>query len=64
VNTFRRFHAKYRNRDDEDLLSDLEIERLMRLWVRVNLGSDMSSAGYFNGVQLNNNADIVKISQT
>jgi hypothetical protein len=64
VNAFRRFHAKYRNRDDENLLSDLEIERLMRLWVRVNLGIDMSSAGYFNGVQLNNNADIVKTTQT
>lgn len=64
VNAFRRFHAKYRNRDDEELLSDLEIERMMRLWVRVHLGSDMSSAGYFNGVQLNTNADIVITSQS
>mmetsp|Transcript_4987 Transcript_4987/g.7365 ORF Transcript_4987/g.7365 Transcript_4987/m.7365 type:complete len:279 (-) Transcript_4987:35-871(-) len=58
VGAFRRFFSKYRDGNDEYPLSDLEIERLMRQWARQK-GSDMSSAGYFIGWQLDSQADIV-----
>ena len=60
ANAFRRFYSKYRSRDNEEYpLSGLEIERLMRAWGRQNGNYEMTSAGYFGGVQLKKDADIV-----
>jgi hypothetical protein len=71
--SFRRYYAKYRNIDESSnsmtnndqsmLVTDLEIERLMRSWNRQS-GSraDMSRAGFFTGVQLNKAADITSTS--
>ncbi len=55
---FRRFNAKYRVENDEYPLTDLEIERLARAWNRMQGNDDMSSAGFFTGIKINNQADI------
>ena len=58
--SFRRFYSKYRYTNSSQDLNDLEIERLMRSWnMRLGSKEDMSRAGFFLGVQLNKNADIV-----
>ena len=54
---FRRFNAKYRVENDEYPLTDLEIERLARAWNRMQGNDDMSSAGFFTGIRINNQAD-------
>lgn len=54
---FRRFNAKYRVENDEYPLTDLEIERLARAWNRMQGNDDMSSAGFFTGMKINNQAD-------
>jgi len=56
---FRRFHAKYRQADSEDYpLTDLEIERLLRYWNERNARAQRSSAGFYNGISINQDADI------
>lgn len=58
VRAFRRYFAKYRQIDSEQYpLSDLEIEQLLRNYGRQN-GLEMSSAGFYNGIQINSDADI------
>mmetsp|Transcript_29726 Transcript_29726/g.60750 ORF Transcript_29726/g.60750 Transcript_29726/m.60750 type:complete len:431 (-) Transcript_29726:296-1588(-) len=57
VGAFRRFNAKYRVENDEYPLTDLEIERLLRSWNRAQGNEDMSSAGFFTGIQIDNKAD-------
>lgn len=58
VRAFRRFYAKYRQADSEEYpLSDLEIEQLLRAWGR-SRGMEMSSAGFFNGIKVNQDADV------
>jgi len=55
---FRRYNAKYRYADsDEYPLADIEIERMVKRWGKEK-GIKMSSAGFFNGVQINTSADI------
>ena len=54
---FRRFNAKYRVENDEFPLTDLEIERLARAWNRMQGNDDMSSAGFFTGIRINDQAD-------
>ena len=54
---FRRFNAKYRVENDEYPLTDLEIERLARAWNRMQGNDDMSSAGFFTGIRINDQAD-------
>lgn len=59
VKSFRRYFAKYRQADNEEYaLSDLEIEQLLRSWSRSQPGVDMSSAGFYSGIQINTEADI------
>lgn len=58
VSAFRRYYAKYRQADHPEYgLSDVEIERLVRGWSRTMAGIEMSSAGFFSGFQINQDAD-------
>ena len=58
VQAFRRYYAKYRQADNPDYpLSDLEIEQLLRGWSRLR-GLEMSSAGFYSGLQINKDADV------
>lgn len=58
VAAFRRYYAKYRQSDSEEYpLNDLEIENLLRGYCRA-LGAKMSSAGFYNGIQINQDADV------
>lgn len=60
VQAFRRFHAKYRQVDNPDYpLNDLEIEQLLRQWNQRNAGAQRSAAGFYTGIQINTDADIV-----
>ena len=59
VQSFRRFHAKYRQADSTDYpLNDLEIEQLLRHWNERNAQAQRSSAGFYNGIQINADADV------
>lgn len=58
VQAFRRYYAKYRQVDNEEFpLADLEIEQLLRLYCRER-NLEMSSAGFYNGIQINQEADV------
>lgn len=58
VQAFRRYYAKYRQADNPDYpLADLEIEQLLRGWSR-RRGLEMSSAGFYSGLQINKDADV------
>jgi hypothetical protein len=61
VRAFRRYFAKYRQEssEDENSMTDLEIERLIRAWSQAQLGVEMSPSGFFKGIQINTNADLV-----
>lgn len=61
VSAFRRYFAKYRVENDQYPLTDLEIERLLRAWNRMQGNDDMSSAGFFTGIQINEQADLTKL---
>jgi hypothetical protein len=64
VRAFRRYHAKYRLRDDSTCdLADLEIEKLLRSYCRER-GIEMSQAGFYTGIQINKDADIVLSSSS
>lgn len=61
VKSFRRYFAKYRQADSEQYpLTDLEIEKLLRSWNKQrNQGkAEMSSSGFYYGIQINANADV------
>jgi len=58
VKAFRRFYGKYRVENDQYPLTDLEIERLVRKWNRSMGNEEMSSAGFFKGIQINDQADV------
>jgi hypothetical protein len=60
VKAFRRYHAKYRQADSEDYpLTDLEVEKLLRAWnKRENEPAEMTSSGFYYGIQINKDADI------
>lgn len=56
---FRRFHAKYRDSESTQYpLNDLEIEQLLRQWNDRNARAQRSSAGFYNGIQINAAADV------
>jgi hypothetical protein len=67
VRAFRRYYAKYRRAPDENdnnnsnnslsAVTDLEIEQLLRAYGRQK-GVDMSSAGFYVGLQINTDADV------
>ena len=60
VRAFRRYYAKYRQEESVEYpLTNLEIERLLRDWNRSRGGiAEMSSAGFYNGVSINDQADV------
>jgi hypothetical protein len=61
VRAFRRFYAKYRQEDSSEYpLTNLEIEKLLREWNRSRgaLTAEMSSAGFYNGLSINEQADV------
>jgi hypothetical protein len=67
VRAFRRYYAKYRRAPDENdnnnnnnslsAVTDLEIEQLLRAYGRQK-GLEMSSAGFYVGLQINTDADV------
>lgn len=58
VSAFRRFYAKYRQNDSEEYpLTDIEIEQLLRTYCRA-IGKKMSQAGFYQGIQINQDADV------
>jgi len=59
VQAFRRYYAKYRQSDNPDFpLSDLEIEQLVKNWSKQYGDVTMSSAGFYSGVSINQDADV------
>ena len=61
VRAFRRFNPKYRQSDSVEYpLTDLEIERLLRAWNRSRGNPEMSSAGFYSNLQINNQADVFR----
>jgi hypothetical protein len=58
VRAFRRYYAKYRRAESTQYpLTDLEIEQVLRSYGRQN-GLEMSSAGFYTGIQINSDADV------
>ena len=56
IKAFRRYFAKYRN---EEGITDLEIERLIKRWSQAQSGNiKMSSSGFYSGVRINTEADV------
>jgi hypothetical protein len=59
VAAFRRYYSKYRQVDSEDYpLTNLEIEGLLKAWTARLPRVEMSSAGFYYGVQINKEADV------
>lgn len=59
VKAFRRYNAKYRQADSTQYpLGDLEIEQLLRSWSQATGAAEMSSAGFYNGISINQQADV------
>lgn len=65
ISAFRRYNPKYRRADtsteEQYYISDNEIERILKRWNR-EYGSviTMSSAGFFQGISIDNDADVFK----
>jgi len=59
VGAFRRYFAKYRRSDSEEFpLSDIEIERLLKVWACVSHANiETTSSGFYYGIQINKDAD-------
>jgi len=59
ISAFRRYNPKYRRADNEQYpLVDIEIERILRNWNReFGSGNEMSSAGFFSGIRVDDVAD-------
>lgn len=58
VQAFRRYYAKYRQVESTEFpLSDLEIEELLRSYCR-SYGIKMSPSGFYNNIQINQEADV------
>ena len=61
VKAFRRYYAKYRQQDSEEYpLTDLEIEKLLKSWNKIdNMDrAEMTSSGFYYGIQINQDADV------
>jgi hypothetical protein len=57
ITSFRRYFAKYRVENDQYPLTDLEIERLLRTWNKMEGNEEgISSAGFLKGVKINDQA--------
>lgn len=41
-----------------DNVTDLEIHRLLRTWAKTNYNIEMTSAGFYSGIQINRDADV------
>lgn len=41
-----------------DNVTDIEIQRLLRTWAKKNFNIDMTSAGFYSGIQINRDADV------
>jgi hypothetical protein len=58
IRAFRRYYAKYRQPDNPDYpLVDMEIQQLLRTWSRSFNEVTMSPAGFYTGIQVNDQAD-------
>jgi len=59
ISAFRRYNPKYRVADNEQYpLADIEIERILKVWNRERGSrSEMSSAGFFSGISVDDAAD-------
>jgi hypothetical protein len=58
IRAFRRYYAKYRQPDNPEYpLIDMEIQQLLRNWSAPLNGVDMSPAGFYTGIQVNDQAD-------
>lgn len=54
MQAFRRFNSKYRVENDEYPLTDLEIERLVRIWNKMEGNREgVTSAGFLKNVKMN-----------
>ena len=65
ISAFRRYNPKYRTADttteEQYYISDIEIERILKRWNReYGSGINMSSAGFFQGISIDNGADVFK----
>lgn len=61
IASFRRYYAKYRDTESTEYpLTDLEIEKLLRMWNEIeNRGkAEMTSSGFWYGIQINKDADV------
>lgn len=59
VRAFRRYFAKYRQADSEEYpLTDLEVERLLKAYSARMPNVEMTSAGFYYGIQINKDADV------
>ena len=59
IQAFRRFNAKYRVENEEYPLTDLEIERLVRIWNKMEGNREgVTSAGFLKNVKINDQAVI------
>ncbi|VEU43619.1 unnamed protein product [Pseudo-nitzschia multistriata] len=61
VKSFRRYFAKYRQADSQQYpLTDLEIEKLLRFWneTQNERKAEMTSSGFYYGIQINSDADV------
>ena len=60
ISAFRRYNPKYRTAESEQYpLSDIELERILKAWnLQFGSRSEMSSAGFFNGISVDAEADV------
>jgi hypothetical protein len=59
ISAFRRFYSKYRSSESEKYpLTDLEIEQLLRQWNKIAGKAETTSAGFYYGIQINQDADV------
>lgn len=62
IAAFRRYNAKYRDSESTEYpLTDLEINKLLRMWNEIENGgkAEMTSSGFWYGIEINKDADIV-----
>lgn len=61
VRSFRRYNPKYRQSDSVEYpLTDVEIERMLKVWNRSRGNPEMSSAGFYANLQINEKADVFR----
>lgn len=61
VRSFRRYNPKYRQSNSMEYpLTDVEIERMLKAWNRSRGNPEMSSAGFYSNLQINDKADVFR----